>query len=574
MTSGSPSATGYVAIDRRHAGPDALARLGPVLERLAGGGWSRALSVDDMEVWLGSAARLRARQVHLRHILVGDWRGEGESLASQIGQSRSSEEIARRAVRRGWGRYVLMWRDEETRRLAVLRDPSGALDCVWWRFGDLTIVASDPPPELDALLPREARIDWESLETCLETPALVAQRPLIHGFRETPPGALTTTGPRQALIKVWSPRDFASGGNGWNDDPRALAEVVDRTTSALVSDHPRLIVELSGGLDSAVTSAALIASGGVVADFVNYRGGFVEGDERVYAGAVAERLGVTVDWATKPVAPIRSEQWSELGQSLRPGLNGLDVAYDEDMARRVEAAGASAILSGQGGDAVFQYAADPAMAVDRLLRLGPGGLTPAFLTGLAQWTRLSAWSVLRHAASMPQLRSSAASILQGRALTGPGPAKAGQLQAYANAQLFWGDCLRTRRAEILQPLLAQPVVEHCLSIPVDVLTRGSRDRALARAAFKDRLPSLVLERRGKGDLTQHYARVVRASLPELRPFLLEGQLASHRLIDVAALDQALTETALIRRPAANRPLILAVFEAWLRGWTARLGRRQ
>ena len=53
------------------------------------------------------------------------------------------------------------------------------------------------------------------------------------------------------------------------------------------------------------------------------------------------------------------------------------------------------------------------------------------------------------------------------------PAKAAQVQRIVNARLFWGDCRRTRTAELLHPLLSQPVLEHCLSIPADVLAKGA-----------------------------------------------------------------------------------------------------
>src|SRR5690606_7089434 len=111
------------------------------------------------------------------------------------------------------------------------------------------------------------------------------------------------------------------------------------------------------------------------------------------------------------------------------------------------------------------------------------------------------------------------------------PAKRGQLERLVNCQLFWTDCLRARAAPLLNPLLSQPVVEHCLGVPSDRLVVGQRDRGLARLAFADRLPPLIVDRRSKGDLSHFYGRVVRASAPALAGFLLEGRLVANGVLD-------------------------------------------
>lgn len=561
MTAPAPEDRGYLIIDRRPGGPAYARKLEASLASLQSLGWRRDLEIDGIEVWLGPRSRLKAVQVHRRHILIGVWRG-ARALSSLIGESRTAAEIAGRAVDQGWGRYVLAWVDDASDALALLRDPSGALDCMWWRTDGLTFVTCEPPPALDPLWPDQVGIDWETLGAFLGDPAVIADRLAVRGLNALRPGQLTLTGDHPRSMEMWSPARFCASRRQWDDDPEALKAIVDRTTAILMSDHSRLIGELSGGLDSALVAAALAASGrSDGAEFVNYYGAWPEGDERSYAGEVADALGMRVTFAKKVADGVTAEQIMSLGRPIRPGLNGLDVAYDWDMADRIEAAGATAVLSGQGGDAVFQQAADPNIIVDRWRRLGPRALAPRTLTRMAQWTGTSAWSLAHRAVT-----SGADEPLP--------PAKAGQVRALANAQLFWGDSLRGRRAELLQPLLTQPVMEHCLSIPVDVLTQGVRDRALARQAYSARLPRQVAERRGKGDLTQHYAKVVRASLPVLRPFILEGELAGHRLIDVVEMDRNLQETALIRRPASNRLLIVAALEAWARNWQVRVQRRR
>lgn len=574
MTLLSPHAHGYVLVDRRTTSAGGADAVDACLAGLRNEGWRQALDIEGLEAWLGPRSRLKAVQVHRRHVLIGDWRGGARSLASLIGESRSAIEIARRAVDSGWGRYVLAWIDDASDALALLRDPSGALDCVWWRTDGVTIASAEPPPELDPLWPDHVGIDWTTLADYLENVAVIADRLAVRGLSPVRPGELVITGAPSVAHEIWSPAAFCRRQRDWDDDPAALEAVVDQTTAALVSGHRHIVAELSGGLDSSVVAAGLVAAGRAKdAVFINYYGNRPEGDERLWAAESAETLGVSLEYAAKAASAVTIRQLMGPGQSLRPGLNGLDMAYDADMARRAEAAGATAILSGQGGDAVFHYAADPDIIVDRFRRIGPRALSPAWLTRMAHWTGTPAWALACRAFRVaPQSRPEGGHHWSGA--EGLPPAKAGQLRALANVQLFWGDALRAREAELLQPLLAQPVVEHCLRIPIDVLTRGARDRALARQAFAHRLPARLIARRGKGDLTQHYGRVVHASLPLLRPFLLEGELASRGLIDTVEMARGLDENALIRHPASNRRLIAAALEAWTRTWLARLERRR
>ena len=55
-----------------------------------------------------------------------------------------------------------------------------------------------------------------------------------------------------------------------------------------------------------------------------------------------------------------------------------------------------------------------------------------------------------------------------------------------------------RKYPVIYPLLSQPVVESCLKIPSWMWCRGGVNRAVARDAFRNRLPSEIIERTTKG----------------------------------------------------------------------------
>ncbi len=566
-------ARAYLLIDSRLATQGDRHRLDRTRQDLLVAGWRSALVVQDIEVWLGPNATLDVRQVHRRHIQIGTWRPADRPLSSIVATSRTSAGLGSQVVRSGWGRYILAWRDEDN-RLALVRDPSGAIDCVWWKSGGLTLASDQPPQVADALLPPEIAIDWEVLAALSNDPGLLSHHPPLRGLNVVTPGDMILVGDPLERHTLWRPSSFV--GTAFDDSPEVLRTLVDRVIAETLSPHQRIHGEISGGLDSAIVSSSVAAVGlGSRARFVNYFGDWGEGDERAYAFASAEKSGVRLTAVRKPVAAITEALLRPLGEGIRPALHGVDVAYDRDVARRVRQRGATALVTGQGGDAAFYQAPEPRIVVDRRRREGLAGFKPRYWADMARWTRHSAWTLARVALWPPKRMVSPAPLhpwLADAADLPPG--KYGQVHRLANCQLFWSDCLRARTADLVHPLLSQPVIEHCLAIPADRLTLGARDRGLAREAFAGRLPASIAQRRDKGDLGQFYGHVVQRSLADLGPLLKNGLMVEHRLLDPVELARDLEPERLLWSPGANRPLLLGVLEVWLRRWSQRIEARR
>jgi asparagine synthase (glutamine-hydrolysing) len=567
-----PSEHGYLVIQSNGLDPVDHAVLEVGCRGLEQAGWRSVLAMEGMEVFVGPRRPPKVRLVHRRCILIGDYRPHGQALSALVGASRGPAELARAVVTGGWGRYILVWRTDAG-ELAVLRDPSGAVDCLAWAKGRLRVTADQPPPEADVLMPEALAIDWELLGELAEQPGLVSDQPPLRGLTAVAPGEFAIVDREPVRRAIWRPADIWRTGRA-DPSPSALRAVVDAAVAAETEKHGSLVGEISGGLDSAIVSSSLAASGGASrARFVNYFGDWAEGDERAYAEAAAGMSGLSLATARKPVAPITPELLEPLGWGVRPALHGVDAAYDLDMADRLTAAGATGLLTGQGGDAVFFQAPDPQVVVDRRRRRGWKGFEPGYWAEVGRWTRHSAWTVAALALGPPR-------CLSPRARLHPWledcddfpPGKRGQILRLANCQLFWGDCLRARVADLVHPLLSQPVMEHVLAIPADQLLLDVRDRGLARVAFADRLPALIRERRDKGDLSAFYGHVLLASLPTLRPFLMDGRMAGHRLLDRAELERDLSSHRLMWSADGNRPLLLAVLENWVRHWIDRIDR--
>lgn len=568
-----PADRGYMIVQWDRIGPADMSIFDFGRRGLERAGWRSVSPLDGLEVFVGPGRAPRVRQIHHRCVLIGEYRPHGQALSALVGGSRTPEGLARAAVDGGSGRYVLVWRTDAG-ELAVLRDPSGALDCMVWNRGGLRLASDQPPPEADILMPDNLAIDWERLGEIIDQPGLVSDQPPLCGLTAVAPGELALVARRAVREAVWTPAEIWRKRRS-DPTPRALRSVVDAAVAAEAGRHERLVGEMSGGLDSAIVSSSLAASGGAGrARFINYYGDWPEGDERAYAEANARKNRLSLETARKPVAAITPELLAPLGWGLRPALHGVDTAYDRDMADRLKAADATGLLTGQGGDAVFFQAPDPRVVVDRRRRRGWRGFEPGYWAEVGRWTRHSVWTVARLA-----LQSSLSPEVGGRHhpwledCDDLPPAKRGQILRLINCQLFHGDCLRARAADLVHPLLGQPVMEHVLGVPSDLLLAEVQDRGLARLAFADRLPDLIIRRRDKGDLSAFYGQVVRLSLPSLRPFLLEGRLVEQQLLERATLEQDLTPERLMWAPGGNRPLLLAVLEVWARHWDERIGRR-
>jgi asparagine synthase (glutamine-hydrolysing) len=299
---------------------------------------------------------------------------------------------------------------------------------------------------------------------------------------------------------------------------------------------------------------------------------------------VAARHGLPLVEISRDRSPIDDGAFSGLASGARPGLTGMDVHYDRNLGERSAEVGAQAIFTGQGGDAVFFQMPTPLVAAELLTDPRSRREKGALLMSLAHWTRQPIWTLLpmlwRCRRSALQLSTRLPPFVSRReapyfspwldGTTHLPPAKRLQMWGLANSRLYFGESYRSRHADVVHPLMSQPLVEHVLAIPVLDLTRARRDRAPARQAFTARLPEEVIARRGKGDLTSYYGRLVAASLGFLRPHLLDGCLAREGLIARPVLDAMLDPQRLIHEDHYAELLSAAIIEAWVRTWEARV----
>lgn len=536
--------------------PDELGLVaGPVLATATG----RALSAD---------AGIGAEQAH-------DWAESG-------GQSFAQTH---------WGNYLAVLHDRHGDVLYLLRDPMGAGPCFVARTGQGAFFFTHVSDYL--ALTGERKFDRDYLAAFLASPRLVTGRTAIEGIEELPAGArLSFYRDRQRMELFWRPSNPGQPGKALSFDAaaHALKARIEASAAAWAASAKRIVHRLSGGLDSSITLAALAAARerGALLCVNEFPRAAPEGDERVIARQVAHRFGVRlVELAIGP-EDVAYARVLEVEPSAKPSLSELSFA-GTSFADFAAAEGAELLSSGQGGDQVLHRSRGPEIAADAVR----DGLAPKALLHIAmdvaRLGRRPVWDVFkaqlvyglarrrfdpsaeliaRQALACAKAEEAARKLWDEHvwieAARKAAPARGKRMLRIADLQFYHNPSVLTEAAANALVLCAQPVVEFCLSIPPYVMTRGGVDRALARAAFGEVLPDVVLKRSLKGDTTRHFTAVLEHNFPFLRDVLIGGRLAEEGLIDAAKLEAALQRSAIVDGKIASGLMQALAAELWLR----------
>ncbi len=493
----------------------------------------------------------------------------------------------KKMLARFWGRFIGVRLDGKGRLAALLRDPSGALDCLWWAQGPVTLVASQVPEWLARSAGAGWRINPARVEAALHDPYSTSGDLLIDGPAAVLPGAMVTLNDG-IVSELWRPDWLARSAPALSDDEAAerLRDALDQVVAGVLKSGGVLAAEVSGGLDSSIVAATLARTEpDRVRLWLNAWGPDATADERPWVDLLAAHIGITATCQPRATGRLTLEMLTHLTLGIRPGLAAMDALHDADWARRFVAAGIDTVITGKGGDSMFIQPADAGVFVDFHRQRGWRAFLSRANIDLARWNERSVWTLIG-AARRP--RYTPAAIDDPNPLLRPrihpeiarhpwlqgiddlGPAKRRQILGLVQGCGLHGASFQTEVATVFHPLLAQPVTEVCLALPTPQLTLGRRDRALARRAFSDRLPDAITTRRSKGEMTAFYGHLIADGLDVLRPWLLDGRLAAMGLIDRDRGDVALTRESLAWRGGYVDIMTTAAIESWVRAWERRL----
>jgi asparagine synthase (glutamine-hydrolysing) len=509
---------------------------------------------------------------------------EAAGLAESAFIMRVLERWGEDGVDRLHGDFAFAWWDGAGRRLVLARDFLGTRPLHFHRGNGVFAFAS-MPKGLHALPEVPVAPDEEAIARFLVLMPEEGTRSFFHGVERVPPGHVCiVTRDGVSFRRYWNPahEPLRLPREGYAEAIRAGLEKA--TAARLRGAGGHVATHLSGGLDSSAvtaTAARLLAQDGRVTAFTavpreGYQGRLGRGrfgDEGAHAAAVAA-LYPNVEHVL-----IRSghrSPFERLDRSFflyeRPMLNLCNAVWGSAISDAARDRRISVLLTGQMGNMSFSYTGlellPELLAKGRLLRLAKltaqlrrtgttlesaashalGPFLPARL-----WTainrlrgrhmKISDYSAI-NAARAERLRDSARAAgldfsyrprrdpvgtrlwVLGRADDGP----------YHKGHLAgWG-------VDVRDPTADRALIELCLSIPTEAYLAGGRARGLARDAFADRLPPVVINETRKGLQAVDWHEGMMAARAELQEELgrISALPEAEGLIDAATL-RGLTE---------------------------------
>ncbi|MCD9026769.1 asparagine synthase C-terminal domain-containing protein [Luteimonas sp. BDR2-5] len=482
-----------------------------------------------------------------------------------------------------WGEYVLVWVGHgDAYEASITRDPSGGVRCVYSFEAGTGFVTSDPVlPEGFGLYRRE--VDWEGIALGLNYPHVSTQRTALMGITELLPGrSLHIRNSGTTTISEWSPwmhvnSDLRHGN--LRDATEDVRQSVRTSVRAWANVDRKILVELSGGLDSSIVTACLQDTSARVTCSTLLTP--VPGaDEREYAAQAAADLGVALHHAPMEFNDARFE-FLPPTHLVRPRINALQYAINQAIERVGVEQDTAAYYSGGGGDTVFGYLGNAAPAVDALRERGLCAGISAIrdlseLHGCTHWTatRLMLKKLIRAPkspwrpdSSFLDQRKAGSVVLETHPWLADAsaalPGDRERIASLAVTQVFRDTAPRSERRCLRLPLLSQPVVESTLRVPSWMSIIGGQNRSVARAAFADVLPPHVHARRSKGNFLQYCGSMFQRNRVSMREFLLSGELQARGLLDGSTL-AAFLDSPAYRDNTFMRVIDLCMIENWVR----------
>lgn len=478
-----------------------------------------------------------------------------------------------KSVYKSWGAFIAVTIEANERIVRVYREPTGRIEC--WRvsIAGFEILFS----HLEDVLPLVGRlltINWDYLAFHLTNRWLHNEQTGYREILELLPGdEITYEYDKAAVARKWHPASFIAEPHCAIENARsAMRGAAERVVGSWASLYRSILIDLSGGLDSAIVLGLLrrhARHSDVIG--VNYVIKHAEGDEREYANEAAQLHGISV-MERDPAEGLDEPPPAFALRLLRPAIRTLPLGYDFVATSIQQRLKREAFFTGTGGDHVFYDHLNSAASVDHYRERGFRGLVGQMHL-LAQLSRSTIWSgmealyadirtrdsdamqaLMRKCAiyfrTNPFLSSDAATAIDLNRFMHPvvlevaqsaTPSRLIQIVNIIELQKHYWRYGRADESDEVHPLFSQPMLETSLRTPCNWFCTNGIQRGLARAAFSDLLPPSILTRRFKSSNNSHWLAAIARELPQFRSLLLDGALAKNGML--ARTDLAATTSA-------------------------------
>jgi asparagine synthase (glutamine-hydrolysing) len=486
-----------------------------------------------------------------------------------------------------WGAYLLVIFDSTNRQWCVCADPSGLLP-VFRRITESHMVLATEPGLLERMSGRKLVVSWSAVRRHLLAPDLRQRQTCFEEVDELSPGVLYHPGAtRLDGDTIWNVADHLPDRHvlSFAEAREDLRQAATEVFSGWIRFYGTPAVAVSGGVDSSLICSALAASElpfGCITLATNDR----TGDEREFARSLASHHGVPLVervYNTSSFDPFASASRGLPRPSRRAFLHVVDTM----LAQCLPELDTSVVFDGNGGDNLFCFLHSAAPVADRIRNEGIGKGSLSTLLDMCRLTQcdLSTMTV-GTLQKLWRIGNLDAAPLDERLLTPPDDApgtieplvkwlgvdpgthrgKHDHLFLIMKAQHHIHGV--TNRSARFSPLMSQPLIETCLRIPTWLWPTGGVNRALARAAFADRLPPGILQRTTKAGPDSFIRNAFRTHYRQLRELLVGGLLAENGVVDTAGIERAFVTSSEGDGDMIYRLLDLVEAENWSRSWPA------
>jgi asparagine synthase (glutamine-hydrolysing) len=511
--------------------------------------------------------------------------------------ARIVESGGREFTQSYWGNYVGFFRDGSKARTFMVRDCSGRIPCYRLTHNGVHIIFSDIA-DLDCLKLPKIPVNLRYLAAFVSYTELQIRDCGLSGVTEVLAGeCFELIGDSISQFSVWNPLDIYNRAT-IDDYDFAMSELRHRTQcciDAWAGAYTSIVHRLSGGLDSAIVLGTMKKSPvSPRITCLNVYGSNPLEDERRYARLAAECAGVRLMEQNRdePAWAFDSNLLA-LPKVPKPSLPPLFIAQDIQQTNRLALeVNADVVSTGQGGDHLFLETRNLHSAADYLANHGVQFGAISAIVDAAHlsrtpyiWAARDAWRLARSKRRwMPEstpgrkaafVNQEALPMAISEYIAHPWTMNSEKLPKGKQWQLFYLAEVLNRhrplpRAEFAyeqHPLLSQPLVELCLQIPTYVLLKGGQSRALAREAFRDRVPLAILKRQEKGDSTFTVTDMFRRSEAYLTELLMDGILVRERIIVRDQIERYLVHRECLRPEHCVSIIACIAAELWVRAWS-------
>lgn len=513
-----------------------------------------------------------------------------------------------------WGHYVAVLRYPATASVIVIRSPVSPLPCLHLRVGTVSVFFSYA---LDCFMLglNALSINWDSITAQVVGGDYLTNETGINEIGSLDCGqAMICAAGGDTTQAYWRPTDFLENRQPqqFADTVRTFRHTTERCVHALASSHDRILVSLSGGLDSSIILSTLTQSPHRPAlTAINYysRGC---GDERRFARSMAQTADCPLlEHPRNDQLDLR--RFNDCNLTVQPVLNFSAPDVEARNTAEARTLQASAIFNGELGDNIFGNNPRLGALTECFRQNGAGGIALRAIVDYSMLTRQSVWQTLsllrrehgylsRHpnfsvseemrrrfgkekSESMMLASSTAQEHYEGMGDRFLHPWLRGSRRlAPGSHALIYGLIVVTSTAYHspfstaddpiqISPLISQPLAELALQTPSHLHFQNGQDRAVARTAFSDVLPAAILQRGlGKGGPNLWAKDVIDHNAAFLKEFLLDGILVHRHLADRKKVEAALSPKIAKSTAIVGDVFAKLYIESWLRKATSSVDR--